>query len=158
MMKILLATDGSEYSKVAVEELARMPFQLNTEVRILSVFDNSLASAMGSVPMGGLPSTYNDAILIAKEVSEKNVKDAAKSLKKANSKLSITTTVVPGSPKNAILDESENYGANLIVVGSHGYGAFSRFLLGSVSQAVSLHANCSVLIVRKQDVTEKRKL
>ena len=155
-MKILLATDGSEYSKVAVDELAKMPFPLNTEVHIISVFDNFLAVAMGPVPMGGLPSTYNDAILMAKKSAQKNVKDAAKSIKKMNAMLSITTSVVAGSPKNAILDESENYGADLIVIGSHGYGAFSRFLLGSVSQAVSLHANCSVLIVRKRDINEKK--
>ena len=38
--------------------------------------------------------------------------------------------------------------ADLIVVGSHGYGVWDRFLLGSVSQAVALHAKCSVEIVR----------
>lgn len=149
-MKILLATDGSNFSKVAVDELARMPFPLNTEVRILSVFDNSLSTVMGPVPMGGLPSNFEEVILIAKKSAEKIVNEAAKSLKEKNSSLIITKGVVPGSPKNVILDESEAFGADLIVMGSHGYGAFSRFLIGSVSQAVALHANCSVMIVRKR--------
>ncbi len=47
-----------------------------------------------------------------------------------------------------ILEEAENLETDLIIVGSHGYGAVKRFLLGSVSQAVALHAKCSVEIVR----------
>jgi nucleotide-binding universal stress UspA family protein len=44
--------------------------------------------------------------------------------------------------------------ADLIVVGSHGYRGFKRFLLGSVSQAVASHAKCSVEIVRCRQVNE----
>ena len=55
---------------------------------------------------------------------------------------------VPGSPRTVILDEAETWGADLIVVGSHGYRAWERFLLGSVSQSVVSHAKCSVEVVR----------
>jgi nucleotide-binding universal stress UspA family protein len=74
---------------------------------------------------------------------------AAKVLRDKNPLLIITTAVIDGSPKSAILEEAETFGADLIVVGSHGYGAVDRFMLGSVSHAVSLHAKCSVEIVRK---------
>jgi len=56
---------------------------------------------------------------------------------------------IEGTPKSVILEEAEIFGADLIVVGSHGCGVVERFLLGSVSHEVSLHAKCSVLIVRK---------
>ena len=56
--------------------------------------------------------------------------------------------LAPGAPRPVILDEAENWGADLIVMGSHGYGAWKRFLLGSVSQAVVSHAKCSVEVVR----------
>ena len=56
--------------------------------------------------------------------------------------------VCVGFPKQIILDEAEGWGADLIVVGSHGRGLMGRFLLGSVSQAVALNARCSVEIVR----------
>ena len=69
--------------------------------------------------------------------------------RKKNPALTITTVVIEGSPKSVILKEAETFGADLIVVGSHGSGAVERFLLGSVSHAVSLHAKCSVEIVRK---------
>ena len=44
--------------------------------------------------------------------------------------------------------------ADLIVVGSHGYRGYKRFLLGSVSQAVAAQAKCSVEIVRQPRIEE----
>jgi len=64
------------------------------------------------------------------------------------STLRITTEIHKGYAKRVILDEAEQWGANLIVLGSHGYSGFKRLLLGSVSQAVATHAKCSVEIVR----------
>jgi nucleotide-binding universal stress UspA family protein len=48
------------------------------------------------------------------------------------------------------LDEAEKWEADLIVVGSHGYQGFKRFLLGSVAQAIASHAHCSVEIARQR--------
>jgi nucleotide-binding universal stress UspA family protein len=60
----------------------------------------------------------------------------------------VSTQVLKGSPKRTIVEEAEAWGADLIVVGSHGYRLWERMLLGSVSQAVAAHAKCSVEIVR----------
>ena len=146
-MKILLATDGSTHSKAAVEEVARRLFSPKTEIRIISVIDKvALSRNIGS--MGVLDEYYAEAkrnvIKVAKDANEY----AANILKK-NPALTITTVVIEGSPKSEILQEAEKYGADLIVVGSHGAGAVERFLLGSVSHALALHAKCSVEIVRK---------
>jgi nucleotide-binding universal stress UspA family protein len=51
-------------------------------------------------------------------------------------------------PKSIIMDEAEKWGADLIVVGSHGHRGIERFLLGSVSEGVALHAKCSVEVIR----------
>ena len=56
--------------------------------------------------------------------------------------------MIDGSPKQVIVEQAEQWGADLIVVGCHGFGPVKRFLLGSVSQAVAVHAPCSVEIVR----------
>lgn len=151
-MKILLAIDGSDYSKAAVDELSRMQFPTNTEVRIIAVFENPMLAAPGIVPLGGsMGNYYEEAMSNAKKSAEDTVKDARQVLQEKNANVSVTTTVVNGLPKLAILEEAEAFGANLIVVGSHGHGGLTRFLLGSVSQSISAHANCSVLIVRKPD-------
>ena len=69
-------------------------------------------------------------------------------MRQKNATLTVTTVVIEGSPKSVILEEADAFGADLIIVGSHGYGMIERFLLGSVSHAVALHAKCSVEIVR----------
>jgi len=62
--------------------------------------------------------------------------------------LIVSPVLREGHPKDKILDEAEQWGADLIVVGSHGYGAVRRLFLGSVSLAVAINAPCSVEIVR----------
>ena len=70
-----------------------------------------------------------------------------------HSSVAITGECLPGPAKTVILDEAENWKADLIVVGSHGYRAWERFLLGSVSQAIVSHARCSVEVVRTREAT-----
>lgn len=147
-MKILLATDGSAHSKAAVEEVANRPFPVNTIVHIVSVYERmSLINALG--PMGVSHEYSAEIDRNAFKAAEKITENAAKILHAKNPTLIVTTMVIEGSPKSAILKEAETFGADLIVVGSSGHGTLEGFLLGSVSQAVVLHAKCSVEIVRK---------
>jgi nucleotide-binding universal stress UspA family protein len=78
----------------------------------------------------------------APEIAE----SAASQLRQAG--LSAITQVLEGPPKRLILEEAERWGADLIVLGTHGHGPAGRFLLGSVAHAVVLHAPCSVEVVR----------
>ncbi len=156
-MKILLATDGSEYSKAALEEFADMQLSLNAELLFVSAFENSSLIMSTAAPMGGLAGYYDEADTVARKAADDAVEKAAESLTNKNSSLSITTAVGNGSPKHIILNAAEKFNADLIVVGSHGRGAVGRFLLGSVSQSVAIHAPCSVLIVRKRGVMDENK-
>jgi nucleotide-binding universal stress UspA family protein len=65
--------------------------------------------------------------------------------------LVVEKEIIPGSPKQMIVDESKEFGADLVVVGSHGYGFMDRLILGSVSNYVLHNAPCSVLVVRSED-------
>lgn len=147
-MKILLASDGSEHSTIAVEAVAGRILAAGTIVHIVSAYESTpIISTMS--PMGVLQERYAELDGVALKAAENAVESAAKILANGNPEVIITTAVTKGSPKSVILEEAEKFGANLIVVGSHGYRAVDRFLLGSVSQAVALHAKCSVEIVRK---------
>ena len=154
-MKILLATDGSEHSNAAVEEIANCPFQEGMQLLVLSAYENTSVIVSESAVMGGLAGGYEEAGNIAMNLAEKAVKMASETIKEKNPALSISTKVIIDFPKEGILKEAEAFDADLIVVGSQGLGALSRFLLGSVSQAVALHANCSVEIVRKQSLKDE---
>ena len=48
----------------------------------------------------------------------------------------------------AILDEAKEWGAELIVVGSHDRSRVERFLMGSIAESVVKHAPCSVLVLK----------
>jgi nucleotide-binding universal stress UspA family protein len=58
----------------------------------------------------------------------------------------VRSMVVHGHPAQALLDAA--IGADLLVVGSRGHGAFAEALLGSVGQYCVHHAHCPVLIMR----------
>ena len=79
---------------------------------------------------------------------ETRAERAAQQVREKLPELQVTTAVLEGSPKKAIVEEAERWNADLIVLGAHGYSAIRRFLLGSVSHAVVLHAPCSVEVVR----------
>jgi nucleotide-binding universal stress UspA family protein len=146
-MKILLATDGSECADVAVREVASRSWAEPTEVRVISVMEP--ASVLAMPETWGPPTDYYEMMEKASEARAKQAVDTAvKRLAQAGGKLKVAGEVVRGLPKEAILHEAERWDADLIVVGSHGYRGLRRLWLGSVSQAVSAHARCSVLIVR----------
>src|SRR5689334_575116 len=145
IMKILLAIDGSLCSDRAVEEVARRPWPDGTSVKVLT----ALEPPMPPTPeTWAVPASYFEEIETALRQQGKNIIDSALQKLKANKTLSLSSIIVLGSPRPVILDEAESWSADLIVLGSHGYGAVKRFLLGSVSQAVVSHAKCSVEGVR----------
>ena len=69
-MKIVLAIDGSEYSKVAVSQLGALPLPIETEVCIISVYEHTIIVGPAPIPMGGFPSDYYE------EMISKNKKSA----------------------------------------------------------------------------------
>lgn len=148
-MRILLAIDGSEQSRAAVDEVAQLRFPADSAVRVISVVGPpEFRATFGAEGLDA--SLYLNLEAAAREQARAAVENAAATLQMngQSGRVNVTTEVISGSPKRAILEDAETFGADLIVVGSHGHGMIERFLLGSVAQAVALHAKCSVEIVR----------
>ncbi|MFV7236590.1 universal stress protein [Flavobacterium sp. ZB4R12] len=104
-MKILLATDGSKYSKTAINEVANKPFPPKTEVCILAAYE--ITPIVNTLePMGVSHEYYAQFDENAFKNAEKNAKSAAEILENKNPNLLVTTKVVEGSPKSVILDEA----------------------------------------------------
>ena len=149
-MKILLAVDGSDCSEAAAEEVASRPWPEGSEIRILSVIEPFIT------PMAeawALPDDYwEEADKAARDHAGSTVDKALAALAaRKHPGGSVTSEIARGNSRDAILSEAERWGADLIVVGSHGYSGIKKLWLGSVSQAVASHAKCSVEIVRKRD-------
>ncbi|KAF0889303.1 hypothetical protein E2562_022853 [Oryza meyeriana var. granulata] len=57
--------------------------------------------------------------------------------------------VLEGDARNVLCEAVDRYRADVLVVGSHGYGAWKRAVLGGVSDYCSHHAHCTVMIVKR---------
>ncbi len=147
-MKILLATDGSKHSNLMIKKFAERSLDSKTKILIVVAYEKA-AYMMDSAPMGALKEYYVMSNNFAVKLAKTAAADALSLLRKKHPKLSISSVAIEGSPKKVILNEADSFKADLIVIGSHGHGIIAGFLLGSVSQAVALHAKCSVEIVRK---------
>lgn len=146
-MKILLAVDGSASSDEAIAEIVRRPWPEQTEVKVVTVFE--LPVLVGIEPWAAGP-LFLDDLQKAAASANSVLEDSLTKLKSARGNdLKFTGEVIQGSPKQVIAEEAERWGADLIVMGSRGLGAWNRLLLGSVSNAVVHHAKCSVEIVRR---------
>jgi len=149
-MRILLATDGSDWSDQAARSIAERPWPAGTEVRVLNVVELILPTtrALFEPP-------FVDAALMeslreeAMKKSQAAVDSAEETLSAAGLEVSESISVLLTGPKTLILEEAQAWGADLIVLGSHGRRGVDRFLLGSVSEGVALHALCSVEVIRK---------
>ena len=152
-MRILLATDGSEFGDLAAAQCGELISGLSDSVletvfvKIITVSDyivdfESEAFISEKEFVDELEQAINKRTSEILECAEKIVRNK-------NKELQIETEMFSGSPKKLIVKDAEKWNADLIVVGSHGYGFWKRALLGSVSDAVVHHAPCSVLVVRK---------
>lgn len=145
-MKIIVATDGSEYSNKAIEKVGDFFSNMgNLEIKILTTYERILP-----IDAFALSAQYsNEMELFSKENAEKTVSSAAEKVLQKLPDATVTTMVEVGFPERTLVNLATEWQADLIVVGSHGRGFWDRLTLGSVSDAVVHHAPCSVLIVRE---------
>jgi nucleotide-binding universal stress UspA family protein len=147
-MKVLLATDGSTFSQAAARSVAARPWPAGTEVRVVSVVELSPAWFRAPYPAYFDPKAMEELRGEAMKRAQDAIAQAEQIIADAGLPESSTVEIPSASEPEIILNEAGQWGADLIVVGSHGRRGASRFLLGSVSEQVAFHANCSVEIVR----------
>jgi nucleotide-binding universal stress UspA family protein len=147
-MKILIATDGSEYSKAAVEECCKFLVDpKGSEFKIVSIFED--VYVMSGEPFSISDDYYLKLLDAVESQAQRFVRDTVSIIKQnlGDKVGDIHTEVIKGNADEKILAIARDWGADVIVVGSHGRNFWGR-LLGSVSDAVVHHAPCSVLVVR----------
>ena len=145
-MKILLAVDNSEYSGGAAKEVAARPWPPGTAVRVLSAVETIVTP--GTELWFDAGGQLERARREMTESAERLTAGVAETLR--SSGLAAEAAVREGDPRSVIVNEAEEWGADLIVLGSHGYTGLKRLLLGSVAQSVAAHAHCSVEVVRQK--------
>ncbi|KAI5008836.1 hypothetical protein ZWY2020_009884 [Hordeum vulgare] len=150
---VLVAVDDSEASYRALEWAVRhvaATAGMAGAGAVELVVIHAKPPTSTAVNMGG-PGVAGDVVgLVEADLRKKaeGVVDKARSLCAANSVQGVVD-VVDGEPKHVLCDAVEKHHADLLVVGSQGYGAIRRALLGSVSDYCAHHADCSVMIVKQ---------
>ncbi len=148
-MKILVATDGSDFSKAAIAGCRNIVADpKNTSFKIISAVERP--APIAAEPFAVSAEYFNDVEKSLREQGKKIVEQAETEIRSLfpGGLLDLTAEVLDGSPQRVLVEKAAEWGADLIVVGSHGYGFWSRVMLGSVSNSVVHHAPCSVLVVR----------
>jgi nucleotide-binding universal stress UspA family protein len=148
-MKILIATDGSQFSQDAIKKACEFAEgQKDVSFRLISVYEPQ-------VPMVAEPYALSaEYYQRLDDLAKQNAEDAANAgvnfirNRFPDAPLEVSTCVELGAPARMIVEEAENWKPDLIVVGSHGHGFWGRLALGSVSDAVLHHARCSVLVAK----------
>jgi nucleotide-binding universal stress UspA family protein len=153
-MKILLAVDGSPFGEEAAREVARRPWPAGSEVLVVYVVETTPQPAP-EMWAGSYEDYFGELNQWKRAQGRQALDSAARILDAREDKtLRVTEEMLEGQPKRRIPEEAEAWGADLVVVGSHGHGFWDRLLLGSVSRAVASHAPCSVEIVRRRESAE----
>ncbi len=148
-MKILITTDGSDFSRAALEKFCRMmAVSEDTEIKIVSIYEQM--APMATEPFAISAQYYQEMMNLARKQCETFAADSVAQIKKSFPALNlkIESAIKLGAPARVIVDEAKEWNADLIVVGSHGRGFWGRLTLGSVSDAIVHHAPCSVFIAR----------
>jgi len=153
-MRILLPIDQSKFSQVALRTVASLIRPKGNQVRVLHVIEHP--SAYFSAAM--FPRVVKHTADMERDrMAEAHVMVNRAAGKLRGARLKAIGIVEKGNAKSAIIDYARRWGADLIVVGSHGLKGLRRVLMGSVSAAVIRDANCSVQVVRVRKIKNRAK-
>ena len=142
--RILVATDGSEEAKLAIQAATELSRDTGSELHVLYV----LPTPAQLIGHHLYPKETREAVVAEAEGRAREFLDEqARLIGFEGGKVS-ETHFRSGEPDKEILRAAEEIDAGTIVVGNRGLGAISRTLLGSVSDSVVRHAHCPVFVVR----------
>ena len=133
---IVVAIDGSEPSKRAVQAACELAKAFEGEIHLVHALDNK----SGDVPMGAKDN--------AGEKSGSAIVEEAVSLAESQGVSPSSTTIGEGESYDEIMTITELYGADLIVTGRRGLGNISGLFAGSTSQKIAKNAVCAFLSVK----------
>jgi nucleotide-binding universal stress UspA family protein len=141
-MKLLLAIDGSSFSRPPVRAAVSRPWPAGSVVRVLTVVQTPLSVP----PEAVLAASFTETVEALRRQAEATLQDTRETV--ANSGLPVETSIREGDAGRQIVEEAKEWGADLVLMGSHGRTGLTRVLMGSVAQHVVSHAPCSVEVVR----------
>jgi len=151
--KILVAVDGSDYSKRAMGYAVELAEKFGSTITLIHVYSTVIpmipvADALTS-PTVTAPASAAVAAKIAedaKKLGDRILEDAERVVKERG--IPVEMVLKEGDVVKEIVAEAQKGGFNLIVIGHRGMSRLSELFLGSVSEGVGHKAPCPVMIVK----------
>ena len=143
--RVLVPTDFSPQSEAAWGLAQRLARAVGAEIVLLHVFVEAPLYSENAFAADRVREVYASG---RKWVEEQLARWAANARPDG---LTVKTLLRPGVAHDEIVAAARTEGADLIVIGTHGYGGVDRLLLGSVADRVIRLASCPVLAVRRPD-------
>lgn len=137
--KILIAVDSSAYSMNAAKKGFELAHQLNAIIGLIYVIDRNKESV--NVEVGITPEQSQTELL---QQAEENISQLIKMYDGLGDVMGFTPE---GFPKNEIINTAKEWGAYLIVMGTHGRSGLTHLLVGRVAEYVIKHAGVPVMVV-----------
>jgi len=148
--RILVATDGSETSELAVEQAARLATDQHAQLRIVHVVEQSRLAFAAAGPVA----VDLEGILEALRKAGQEALDRGRALAKRIGVDAETAIVGDDAIDDRVAvilaQEARRWNADLIVLGTHGRRGIDHLLMGSVAEAVARIAPAHVLLVRSK--------
>jgi nucleotide-binding universal stress UspA family protein len=148
--RILCPVDGSSTSSRGLQEAVNLAKNQQAKLRFIHVIDTYVPIIDG---VGSL--TPADMAEILEENAQKVIGEAKNSAKKAGVDVSSEVVEILGRrPSHAIIEQANQWPADLIVMGTHGLRGLNRLVMGSDAENVLRHSSVPVLLVKSAGVEE----
>jgi nucleotide-binding universal stress UspA family protein len=145
--RILLATDGSPHAELAALKAVDLAESTGARLHVVAVGRTFPAAVYDIYTEAGRDELRREA----KEVLDEQVRK----IEEAGGTVAIAHLKMDERRDEAIVHLAEEIDADLIVIGSRGFGGLKRALLGNVADSVVRHAHCPVLVVRPSQGTSR---
>lgn len=145
MSVIVVGVDQSDGAKEALRFALEEAKLRHARLRVVRAWQ------YGTVGAAGMENPYpvvGAEIRDVRDAAGRSLEQTLRELLPGSNSIEVEQRIVQGRPASVLVNESRD--ADLLVVGSRGHGGFAELLLGSVSQQVSHHAACPVVIVRRK--------
>lgn len=147
--KILIAIDDSKYAEHAAEYGFDLAHSYKAHVGLVNIVEPIILPGTGTDSITGIPfqsANMDDAELLkVQEESSENI--LQKTIKRLAGDLQVTTFSQYGTKADGIINCGKEFGADMIVIGTHSRSGFDRLLMGSVAEHVVRHSEVPVLVV-----------
>ncbi|XP_078159485.1 uncharacterized protein LOC144555128 [Carex rostrata] len=148
-MVLMVALSNSETSYHALEwtlEHFFSPMRAGNHNQLVLIHAKRLASSVAKVAGPGATEIVPEVESELRKIAMETVQNA-KAICAAHW-VTPLVEVIEGDPKVVLMEAAKRYKAEILVVGSHGFGAIQRFFRGSISNYCANNAQCPVMIVK----------